>query len=78
MHRWISIKHFPITPKGGKAVLLDAPSKEATSGFFLRILPAKRRVQLIGYIILPVADEIFSHLHAEIRVGLAAEGILRL
>jgi hypothetical protein len=33
---------------------------------------------LIGYVILPVADEIFSQFHAEVRVGFASVQILRL
>jgi len=41
-------------------------------------LPTKRGVQLIGYVILPVADVIFPQFHAEVRVGFATEEILRL
>jgi len=41
-------------------------------------LPTKRGVQLIGYVILPVADDIFSQFHVEIWIRFATEAILRL
>jgi len=67
-----------IFPDNARRAQLYPKYASEKSGNFLLTLPAKRRVQLIGYIILPVADRIFSQLHAEIRVGLATEGILRL